>query len=153
MLKEGDLAPAFSLKDSHGKTHRLSSYRGKRVVLFFYPKDHTPGCTLQASHFRDRLNLFRKRNAVVLGVSPDDVDSHRRFAEKLNLNFPLLSDSGARVATKYGVWGQKTLLGRSFMSVHRSTFIIDERGRIAKVFNDVRVDGHSREVLSALARA
>ena len=149
-LKEGSAAPDFKLLDGKEKFHRLSQYRGQRVVLYFYPKDNTPGCTVEAQEFNKNLKRIEDKGAVVLGVSPDGAESHRKFCEKLSLRFPLLSDPDGKVAAKYGAYGQKTLYGRSFMGVYRTTYIIDEKGRVAKVFENVKVEGHSSEVLKAL---
>lgn len=153
LIEPGKKAPAFTLNDQDGKTHRLSDYAGRPVVLYFYPKDDTPGCTKEACQFRDGLKKLAGRGAVVLGVSADSVESHKRFKEKFRLNFPLLSDPDRRMLTAYGVWKQKSLYGRTFMGVERTTVLIDEAGRIAKVFPRVKVDGHLEEVLAELARA
>ena len=152
-LKVGDRAPAFTLQTTGGKTVTLSDFRGRRVVLYFYPKDDTPGCTKEACGFRDALPQLTSRNTVVLGVSRDTPVSHQRFAEKFHLPFPLLSDPDAAVCKAYGVYKQKSLYGRSFLGIERATFIIDEEGRIAAVFPKVRVDGHSDEILQALSGA
>jgi peroxiredoxin Q/BCP len=146
----GDPAAEFTLPDDTGHPHTLSQYRGKTVVLYFYPKDDTPGCTAEACGFRDRLGDFAERNAVVLGVSPDSPHSHERFAQKYGLTFPLLADEGHKVAARYGVWVQKSRYGRTYMGVARSTFVIDANGRIAHVFHNVHPDGHEREVLTKL---
>ena len=152
-LRAGDRAPAFALQTVGGKTIKLSDFRGKRVVLYFYPKDDTPGCTKEACGFRDALSQLTSRNTVVLGVSRDTPASHQRFTDKFRLPFPLLSDPDAAVCTAYGVYKQKSLYGRSFLGIERSTFIIDEDGRIAAVFPKVRVDGHIEAVLQALSGA
>lgn len=149
-LKAGDKAPALSLKNGEGKTVKLSDYKGKRVVLYFYPKDNTPGCTKQACAFRDNSSKFAALNTQVLGVSTDSVESHVKFAEKFSLSFPLLSDPDHAVAEKYGVWKEKMNYGKKYMGLVRTTFIIDEAGKIAKVFNSVKVDGHEEKVLKAL---
>jgi len=146
----GDPAPEFSLSDDAGHVHTLSQYRGKAVVLYFYPKDDTPGCTAEACGFRDRLGDFADHNAVVLGVSPDSAQSHERFAQKYGLTFPLLADEGHQVAARYGVWVQKNRYGRTYMGVARTTFVIDADGRVAHVFHNVHPDGHEREVLGRL---
>jgi peroxiredoxin Q/BCP len=148
--RPGSKAPAFKLADDSGKTVSLSDFKGKKVVLYFYPKDSTPGCTTEACDFRDNLNRLGKSGAVVLGVSADSVASHKKFKEKQGLNFPLLSDPDRSAIEAYGVWQEKSLYGRKFMGIVRSTFIIDENGRIAKVFPKVKVTGHVDEVLSAL---
>jgi peroxiredoxin Q/BCP len=146
-LGVGDLAPDFQLTDEMGQTQTLSRYRGKKVVLYFYPKDDTPGCTAEACGFRDHLGTFMDRDVVVLGVSPDSVESHQRFAQKYGLTFPLLSDPDHHVAEQYGVWVQKDAGG---MGIARTTFVIGEDGRIAHVFHDVRPEGHQQEVLQYL---
>ncbi len=149
-LKAGDKAPDFSLKNGEGKTVKLSDFKGKRVVLYFYPKDNTPGCTKQACSFQDNSSKFGALNAQVLGVSTDSVESHVKFAGKFSLTFPLLSDPDHAVAEKYGVWKEKTNYGKKYMGLVRTTFIIDETGKIAKVFNSVKVDGHEEKVLKAI---
>lgn len=148
--RPGEKAPAFKLADENGKTVSLSDFKGKKVVLYFYPKDATPGCTTEACDFRDNLNRLAKAGAVVLGVSADSAESHKKFKEKQGLNFPLLSDPERRAIEAYGVWQEKSLYGRKFMGIVRSTFIIDEKGLVAKVFPKVKVAGHADEVLAAL---
>jgi peroxiredoxin Q/BCP len=146
----GDQAPEFALPAGDGRTVRLSEFRGRRVVLYFYPKDHTPGCTKEACEFQAALARVQRANAVVLGVSRDEASSHRRFADAHRLRFPLLSDPDAKVCSAYGVYKQKSLYGRSFIGIERTTFLIDEEGRIAAIFPRVRVDGHVQAVLAAL---
>ena len=146
----GDPAPEFVLSSGEGQTIRLSDYRGRRVVLYFYPKDDTPGCTKEACSFRDARARLAKINAVIFGVSRDDPASHRRFAEKFRLSFPLLSDSDAAVCKAYGVWKQKSMYGRTYWGIERTTFVINEAGRITAVFPKVKVDGHTDEVLDTL---
>ena len=152
-LQVGDAAPEFALQAAGGDIVRLSDLRGKRVVLYFYPKDDTPGCTKEACGFRDELGAFRRAGAVVFGVSPDDVASHARFTKKFSLSFPLLSDPGAAVSAAYGVYKKKSLYGRSFMGIERTTFVIDEQRRIAHIFPRVRVDGHIEAILAQLRPA
>lgn len=147
----GDLAPEFELPDETGQLHTLAQYRGRKVVLYFYPKDDTPGCTTEACGFRDTLGEFDDRNAVVLGVSADAMESHRRFAYKFGLTFPLLADEDHAAAERYGVWVEKSEYGRTYMGVARTTFVIDPDGRIAHVFRDVRPEQHAQEVLRHLA--
>ena len=130
MLKAGDTAPPFEAKADSGDTIRLSALAGKRVILYFYPKDDTPGCTAQACDFRDRQAALQKKNVVVLGVSPNDESSHRKFKSKYNLNFPLLIDADHQIAEAYGVWGEKTNYGKKYMGIIRSHFVIDENGKI-----------------------
>ena len=151
-LQVGKRAPAFALQDESGRTVRLSDFRGRRVVLYFYPKDDTPGCTKEACNFRDDLAALSRERAVVLGVSRDDIASHARFAQKFRLNFPLLSDPDAAVCKAYGVYKQKSMYGRTYWGIERTTFVIDERGHIVAVFPKVSVDGHSQAVLQALER-
>lgn len=149
-LTEGSKAPAFSLKDDSGQTVRLSALKGKTVVLYFYPKDDTPGCTKEACSFRDGFKAIQKKGAVLLGVSPDSVESHKKFKTKFKLNFPLLSDDEKKVVAAYGVWKEKSLYGRKYMGVERTTFVIDGTGKIRKIFPKVKVDGHYEEVLAEL---
>ena len=149
-IEEGEKAPDFSMPDDSGNTVKLSALRGKPVVLYFYPKDDTPGCTKEACAFRDRSADLEKRGAVVLGVSPDDVASHARFRDKFHLNFPLLADAGHKVAEKYGAWREKNFYGKVSMGVQRSTFLIDADGVVRKAWKKVSVDGHDEEVLEAL---
>jgi peroxiredoxin Q/BCP len=149
-LAVGDPAPAFTLPDETGAPVSLSQFAGKRVVLYFYPKDDTPGCTKEACAFRDGRSQLARRNAVVLGVSADSVESHRKFKQKYGLTFPLLSDADRKVCAAYGVWKQKSLYGRLFMGISRATFIIGPDGRIEKAFPTVKVDGHLEAVLGEL---
>ena len=149
-LKIGDKAPDFLIPDYDGEEVALSGFRGKKVVLYFYPKDNTPGCTKEACSFRDGHAEIKKRGAVVLGVSVDLVSSHTKFRDKYALNFPLLSDVNKDVVQAYGVWKEKSLYGRKFMGIERTTFIIDEEGKIASIFPKVKVDKHLEEVLKAL---
>jgi len=150
MPKEGEPAPDFRLPADDGKTYALRDLRGKKVVLYFYPKDDTPGCTKEACSFRDNLSRVSSKGAIVLGVSKDDLESHAKFREKYSLSFPLLSDPEGKVLSAYGVWKEKNLYGKTFMGIERTTFVIDEGGRIKKVFSRVKVDGHVDEVLAAL---
>lgn len=150
-LKEGSKAPDFTLLTDAGEKLKLSSLAGKNVVLYFYPKADTPGCTKEACSFRDELPRVETNNAVILGASPDPVAAVAKFKEKYGLNFTLLADEDHAVAEKYGVWVEKTNYGKTYMGVERSTFILDKEGRIAKIFRKVKVDGHTEEVLAALA--
>jgi peroxiredoxin Q/BCP len=145
----GKLAPAFSLTNDAGKKVSLKDFRGKRVILYFYPKDDTPGCTTQACAFRDAEANFSKADAVVLGVSKDDVKSHQKFKTKYKLNFPLLADD-AGVTEAYGVWKEKNMYGRKYMGIERSTFLIDEDGKVRAEWRKVSVPGHADEVIKAL---
>ena len=150
MIEEGKPAPDFELATDTGERVKLSDYRGQPVVLYFYPKDDTPGCTIEASGFRDSYDDFEKRGAVVLGISPDDEASHAKFKKKYSLPFTLLADSEHAVADEYGVWGEKKYAGKTYFGVNRTTFLIDSDGNIAKVMKNVKPDGHPEQVLAAL---
>jgi peroxiredoxin Q/BCP len=150
MLKEGSKAPTFKLKNQNGETVSLGDYQGKRVVLYFYPKDDTSGCTKEACSFRDVFPKFGKLNAEILGVSADSVESHKKFAQKYKLPFTLLSDESKKMIEKYGVWKEKSMYGRKYMGIERTTFIIDENGIIKKIFPKVKVTEHDKEVLEVL---
>ena len=150
MLQENTIAPDFTLQADDGREVSLSNYQGRKVVLYFYPKDATPGCTAEACNFRDDHAEIVAAGAAVLGVSPDGLKSHGRFKTKFSLPFALLSDPDHRVAKMYGAWGEKRMYGKAYMGIIRSTFIIDETGTITKVFPDVEVQNHSQEVLAAL---
>jgi len=150
-LTVGMPAPEFNLPSTLGRKVSLSEFRGKRVILYFYPKDDTPGCTQEACAFRDNLSRIEAKDAVVLGVSLDDELSHQRFAQKYNLTFPLLSDMDAAVSRQYGVYKEKNLYGRSFWGIERTTFAIDREGKVENVFRRVKVEGHADEVLATLA--
>jgi thioredoxin-dependent peroxiredoxin len=149
-LEEGSKAPAFTLASDSGTKVKLSDLKGSPVVLYFYPKDDTPGCTKEACAFRDRQADLTKFGAKVFGVSPDDVASHVKFRDKYELNFPLLADPDHKVAEKYGAWREKNMYGKKSMGIQRSTFLIDADGKIAKVWKRVQVDGHDQQVLDAL---
>jgi len=150
MLKEGDKAPDFALPAVGGSTVRLRDFRGKKVILYFYPKDNTSGCTREACSFNEHLSAIGRKGAVVLGVSADSVESHERFAQKYVLTFPLLSDPGKKTIRAYGVWKEKSLYGRKFKGIERSTFLIDGKGKIARIFRKVKVDGHTEEIMNGL---
>ena len=150
MVEEGKPAPDFEAMTDSGERVKLSDFRGKAVVLYFYPKDDTPGCTLQACGFRDTIAEFDRRGAVVLGVSPDDAASHVRFKEKYELPFILLADPEHAVAEQYGVWGEKNYAGRKYMGISRTTFVIDAEGNLVKTMHNVKPDGHPQQVLAAL---
>ncbi len=150
LLKVGAKAPAFSLTNTEGRTVKLSDFKGKKVALYFYPKDLTPGCTVEACGFRDDYVQLKKRGVEVLGVSGDDQKSHRKFTEKYSLPFTLLSDPTHEMMEKYGAWGEKSLYGRKYMGVLRITYIIDEEGRIAHVFEKVKTATHSKDVMAVL---
>lgn len=149
-VEAGSKAPDFTLLDDTGKKVKLSQFRGQPIVLYFYPKDNTPGCTRQACAFRDRKSDLGRHDAVVLGVSPDDDASHAKFRGKFELNFPLLCDPDHKVAEKYGAWREKNMYGKISMGIQRSTFLIDGDGKVARVWKKVRVDGHDEQVLEAL---
>ena len=149
-ISAGISAPEFEMLDDTNIMRKLSDYRGKNIVLYFYPADDTPGCTKEACNFRDDYSAYEKANIVILGVSPDNVESHVKFKKKFQLQFPLLVDEGHKVCDAYGVWGPKKLMGKSYEGVLRTTFLIDANGNIIKVFENVRPAEHSGEVLSAL---
>ncbi|MHB8339364.1 MAG: thioredoxin-dependent thiol peroxidase [Ignavibacteriaceae bacterium] len=150
MLEEGKKAPAFKLKDQDGKTVSLNDFKGKDVILYFYPKDDTPGCTTEACNFRDEFPKFQNINAVILGISPDSEASHKKFIAKFGLPFSLLSDESKDVLEKYDVWKEKNMYGKKYMGVERTTFVIDGDGKIKKIFKKVKVSNHYNEVLEIL---
>jgi thioredoxin-dependent peroxiredoxin len=147
---EGILAPDFTMNDEDGVPRSLKDYRGQPVILYFYPKDDTPGCTKEACNFRDDYSEYQKANVVILGVSPDSPKSHAKFKQKYNLPFTLLADEDHQVCLLYGVWGPKKFMGKEYDGVHRTTFLISPDGMILKVFENVKPDGHSQEILEAL---
>jgi len=149
MPKERSVAPNFAAKDANGETVRLKDLRGQKVVLYFYPKDDTPGCTKEACSFRDAFAAFKKRDIKVLGVSTDSEASHKKFAAKYKLPFTLLADPDHSIADAYGVYGEKKFMGRTYMGVKRITFLIDEKGKVKKVFEKVKPEEHARDVLEA----
>lgn len=149
-IKEGSLAPEFSLMGSDGKEHKLSDYIGKKVVLYFYPKDNTAGCSKEACSFRDNIKIVTDLNAVVLGISRDSLKSHDKFIEKFNLPFVLLSDEEEKVCRLYDVIKEKNMYGRKYMGIERSTFIIDEEGILKKAFRKVKINGHIEKVIESL---
>lgn len=152
VLSKGMKAPEFELKDSEGKIHRLSDYEGQTIVVYFYPKDDTPGCTKEACSFRDSYADFRKAGVEVIGISPDTVKSHTKFATKYDLPFTLLSDPDHQVCEAFGVWGLKKSFGKEYEGVYRTTFIIGPEGEIKRVFENVKPSDHSQEVLEAVKR-
>lgn len=149
-IEAGATAPRFTLTATDGTKVRLADLKGSPVVLYFYPKDDTPGCTKEACAFRDRQAEFEALGAHVFGISPDDVDSHQSFSDKFQLNFPLLADTNHAVAEKYGAWRERNRYGKKFMGIQRSTFVIDAQGKVAKVWKAVKVDGHEEKVLEAV---
>jgi peroxiredoxin Q/BCP len=149
MIKEGSTAPDFKVKNTDGESVRLKDLRGRKVVLYFYPKDDTPGCTKEACAFRDAFSDFKKRGIEVLGVSTDSEASHKKFTAKYKLPFSLLADTDHAIADAYGVYGEKKFMGRTYMGVKRMTFLIDEKGKVKKVFEKVKPDEHAQEVLDA----
>ena len=151
-LKEGDLAPDFELKDQEGNAVKLADFKGKKVVLYFYPKDDTSGCTKEACDFRDSLKELKKSNVEVLGISNDDLESHRKFSEKFNLTFKLLCDVDKKVSKEYGVYELKNFMGREYYGITRSTFIIDENGKVEKIFYKVNPENHIEELYGFLKR-
>jgi peroxiredoxin Q/BCP len=150
MVKDGNKAPALKLKNQDGKVIALTDFKDQNIVLYFYPKDNTSGCTTEACNFRDEFPKFGKLDAVILGVSPDSVESHKKFADKFNLPFHLLSDEKKEVVQKYDVWKEKNMYGRKYMGVVRSTFIIDKNKKIRKIFSKVKVADHNKEVMETL---
>jgi thioredoxin-dependent peroxiredoxin len=149
MLKEGDKAPAFSAKDQNGKKISLGNFKGKKVVLYFYPEDDTPTCTIQACNLRDNYSLLKQEGFEVLGVSPDDEKKHKKFEQKFRLPFTLLADPSHKILEKYGVWGEKQMFGNHYMGVHRTTFAIDEKGIIRKIFYRPKNKAHAEEIVKS----
>jgi peroxiredoxin Q/BCP len=149
-LKVGEKAPDFNVSTDAGQKVKLSDFKGKKIVLYFYPKDDTPGCTKEACAFRDGIDEIKDRGAIVLGVSTDSVDSHKKFKSKFDLNFPLLADTDKKIVEAYGVWKEKTNYGKTYMGIERTTFIIDEQGKVSHIFPKVKVDEHYDEVIDAL---
>ncbi|MEO8765908.1 MAG: thioredoxin-dependent thiol peroxidase [Ginsengibacter sp.] len=149
-LTEGDKAPGFKAKDQNGNPVALKDFSGKKVVLYFYPEDDTPTCTIEACNLRDNYTLLKKKGLIILGVSPDTEKKHKKFEEKYNLPFILIADPEKKIVDKYGVWGEKNLYGRKYMGLHRTTFLINEQGVIQKIFKKPRSKIHSEEILKAL---
>lgn len=148
MLSEGDEVPDFSLKDAQGNIVKRSDLKGKKYVVYFYPRDFTPGCTTEAAEFARDYKKFKSAGVEIVGISPDDVDSHKKFGDKMSVPFILLADTETEVAKKFGVWGKKQFMGREYMGVNRSTFLVNEKGKIFKVFEKVKPAGHAEEVLA-----
>lgn len=151
ILKAGDQAPLFSSKDQDGKPVELSKFKGKKVVLYFYPEDDTPTCTVEACNLRDNYSVLTEKGIIVLGVSPDDEKKHKKFATKYNLPFSLLADEKKVIIDLYGVWGEKNLYGRKYMGIKRTTFLIDEKGLISKIFQKPKSKIHSEEIINAFS--
>ncbi len=147
-LKEGDVAPDFSVENADGKITSLSNFKGKKLVLYFYPKDNTPGCTAEACNLRDNFQLLKNKGFQILGVSPDDEISHQKFSSKYDLPFDLVPDTNKKILKDYGVWGQKKMFGKIKEGVLRTTFIIDEKGKIEKVFDKVQTNNHTEQILN-----
>ena len=149
MISEGDTVPKFELEDSDGNKIKSMDLKGKKHVIYFYPKDFTPGCTTEADEFSKDYNKFKKSGIEILGISPDDVKSHKKFCEKMGIRYVLLADTDKEVSKKFGVWGKKKFMGKEYMGVIRSTFLVDEKGKIFKVFPKVKAAGHAKEVLDS----
>ena len=147
MINEGDMVPKFELADSNGKNIKSSDFLGKKHVIYFYPKDFTPGCTTEADEFSKEYQKFKKAGIDILGISKDDIDSHKKFCEKMKIPYILLSDTETKVAKQFGVWGKKKFMGKEYMGVVRSTFLVDEKGKIFKAYPKVKAAGHAKQVL------
>ncbi len=152
MIEEGEPVPKFQLEDADGKVVKSSQFKGKKFVVYFYPRDFTPGCTTEADEFSKDYKKFKKAGIEIVGISKDDVNSHKKFCDKMKIPYILLSDIDTEVSKKFGVWGKKKFMGREFMGVIRSTFLVDEKGKIFKVYPKVKPAGHSKEVLEAFAK-
>ena len=149
MISEGESVPKFEAQDADGNKIKSSDFKGKKHVIYFYPKDFTPGCTTEADEFSKDYKKFQKAGIEIIGVSPDDVDSHRKFCDKMGIKFPLLADTEKEISKTFGVWGKKKFMGREYMGVMRSTFLVNEKGKIFKIFPKVKPAGHSKEVLDS----
>lgn len=150
MISEGDKVPSFELQDADGKSVKSSEFKGKKHVIYFYPRDFTPGCTIEADEFSKEYKKFQKIGAQIIGISTDDVESHKKFVTKMKIPYVLLSDPESEVCKKFGVWGKKQFMGKEYMGVIRSTFLVDEKGKIFKAYPTVKPKGHAEEVLAAL---
>ena len=147
MISEGDSVPKFELEDANGKKIKSSDFKGKKHAIYFYPKDFTPGCTVEADEFSQDYKKFQKEGVEIIGVSPDDVDSHKKFCEKRGIKYVLLADTDKELSKSFGVWGKKNFMGREYMGVMRSTFLVNENGKIFKIYPKVKPKGHSKQVL------
>jgi peroxiredoxin Q/BCP len=147
MISEGDTVPKFEISDANGKKIKSSDFKGKKHAIYFYPKDFTPGCTTEADEFSRNYKKFQKAGIEIIGISPDDVESHKKFCDKMGIKYPLLADVDKEVSEMFGVWGKKKFMGREYMGVIRSTFLVDEKGKIFKIYPKVKPAGHSKEVL------
>jgi len=147
MISEGDSVPKFEATDANGNKVKSTDFKGKKHVIYFYPKDFTPGCTTEADEFSKDYKKFQKEGIEVIGVSPDDVESHKKFCDKMGIKFPLLADADKEISQKFGVWGKKKFMGHEYMGVFRSTFLVNEKGKIFKIYPKVKPSGHSKEVL------
>ena len=152
MISEGETVPKFEIKDANGNNVKSSDFKGKKYVIYFYPKDFTPGCTKEADEFSKDYKKFQKEGIEIIGISPDDVESHKKFCEKMGIRYPLLADVDKKVSEMFGVWGKKKFMGREYMGVMRSTFLVNEKGKIFKIFAKVKPAGHSKEVLEEFAK-
>ena len=152
MITEGEQEPKFELSDANGKTVKSSDFKGKKHVIYFYPRDFTPGCTIQADEFSKEYKKFQKHGIEIIGISTDDVESHKKFVDKMGIPYVLLSDTEKDVSEKFGVWGKKQFMGKEYMGIQRSTFLVDEKGKIFKVFPSVKPKGHADEVLQILTK-
>jgi peroxiredoxin Q/BCP len=150
MLAEGDKTPSFELQDADGNKVKSSDFKGKKFVVYFYPRDFTPGCTIEADEFSKEYKKFQKIGVQIIGISTDDVESHKKFVDKMKIPYVLLSDPDSEVCKKFGVWGKKQFMGKEYMGIQRSTFLVDEKGKIFKVYPAVKPKGHAEEVLAAL---
>jgi thioredoxin-dependent peroxiredoxin len=150
MIKKGDQAPNFKLSADDGKIYSLKDFKGKNLVIYFYPKDMTSGCTTEACDFRDNIKLFKKKNTVIIGISKDSIESHKKFKSKYKLPFTLLSDENMEMLKAYNVWKEKSMYGRKYMGIERTTYIIDENGIIVEIYNKVKVAGHIEEILNKI---
>lgn len=152
MLSEGEKLPDFEINDAEGDIITTNSLKGKKVAIYFYPKDFTPGCTTEADEFSKEYKKFKKEGIEIIGISPDDTDSHKKFVEKMGIPYPLLADTEKKVSKMFGVWGKKSFMGKEYMGVNRSTFLVNEKGIIFKVFEKVKPKGHAQEVLDAFTK-